>query len=74
MAMNYSNLFANGVRQNRTADAWSFNPTLYLTELSHLKMIPSTPLVPYVGEPFNQQVFEPQPSTVRLRLFVFFIT
>ena len=28
-------------------------------------MIPSTPLVPYVGEPHNQQVFEPQPSTVR---------
>ena len=38
------------------------------------KMIPLTPLVPYVGEPYNQQVFEPQPSTVRQRLFVRFIT
>ena len=72
--MNYSNLFANGARQNRTADAWSFNPTLYQTELSHRKVIPLTPLVSYVGEPYNQQVFEPQPSTVRLRLFMRFIT
>ena len=38
------------------------------------KMIPLTPLVPYVGEPYNQQVFEPQPSTVRLILPVRFIT
>ena len=38
------------------------------------KMIPLTPLVPYVGEPLNQQVCEPQPSTVRLILPVRFIT
>lgn len=38
------------------------------------KMIPLTPLVPYIGEPYNQQVFEPQPSTVRLILPVRFIT
>lgn len=38
------------------------------------KMIPLSPLVPYVGEPYNQQVFEPQPSTVRLILPVRFIT
>ena len=43
------------------------------TELSHLKMIPLTPLVPYVGEPFNQQVFEPQPSTVRLNCSCFLL-
>ena len=36
-------------------------------------MIPLTPLASYVGEPYNQQVFEPQPSTVRLRLFMLFI-
>lgn len=38
------------------------------TKLSYRteKMIPLTPLVSYVGEPYNQQVFEPQPSTVRL--------
>lgn len=29
-------------------------------------MAPSTLLAPYVGEPDNQQVFERQPSTVRL--------
>lgn len=38
------------------------------------KMIPLSPLVPYVGEPYNQQVFEPQPSTVRLILPVRFST
>ena len=71
---NSCNLFANGARQNRTADAWSFNPTLYLTELSHLKkIIPLTPLVSYVGEPYNQQVFEPQPSTVRLNYSCFLL-
>ena len=36
-------------------------------------MIPSTPLVPYVGEPFNRQVFEPQPSTVRLTYSCFLL-
>lgn len=71
--MHYSNLFANGARQNRTADAWSFNPTLYQTELSHRKKIPLTPLVSYVGEPYNQQVFEPQPSTVRLNCSCFLL-
>ena len=35
-------------------------------------MIPLTPLVSYVGEPFNQQVFEPQPSTVRLNYSCFY--
>jgi len=29
-------------------------------------MIPSTPPVSYAGEPFNHQVFERQPGTVRL--------
>ena len=29
-------------------------------------MIPSTLLAPYVGEPYNQEVFERQPSAVRL--------
>lgn len=34
-------------------------------------MVPSTLLAPYVGEPYNQQVFEHLPSTVRQILFVF---
>ena len=39
---------------------------LYQLSYGGIKWIPLTPLVPYVGEPYNQQVFEPQPSTVRL--------
>ena len=37
------------------------------------KMIPLTPLASYAGEPFNQQVFEHPPSTVRWILFASFI-
>lgn len=47
-------------------------PAALPTELSRLYMIPSTLLAPYVGEPYNQQVFEHLPSTVRQILFVFF--
>lgn len=49
-------------------------PAALPTELSSLYMIPSTLLAPYVGEPYNQQVFEHLSSTVRQILFVFFIT
>ena len=35
-------------------------------------MIPLTPLVSHVGEPFNRQVFEPQPGTVRLNVRAFY--
>lgn len=44
-----------------------------LSYQAEIKMIPSTPLVPYVGEPYNQQVFEPQPSTVRLNCSCFLL-
>lgn len=57
----------------RTCNPRIKSPVLYRTELSRLNMAPSTLLVPYVGEPYNQQVFERPSSTVRRTLFLVFI-
>ena len=46
----------------------------HLSYRAYIKMIPLTPQVSYVGEPFNQQVFEPQPSTVRLNYSCFLLS